>query len=54
MPDTRLATRVSEETFRRLKVASAYYGRSMQELVDEALSDFLEVLEATAKETESA
>lgn len=50
MPDTRLATRISEETFKRLKVASAYYGRTMQELVEDAIQDFLTVLDASKDE----
>jgi hypothetical protein len=35
------STRVREPTYRKLKLRSATTGRPVQELVDEALSDYL-------------
>ena len=45
MPDTALTTRVTEETFRRLKVQAAQTGRPMRQIVELALQSFLLVLE---------
>lgn len=40
-----LTTRIEEETHRRLKVQAAYYGRSMEEIIEEALDEWLTAVE---------
>ena len=41
MPDAALTTRITERTFRRLKVASAQYEVKIQDIVEAALQGFL-------------
>lgn len=51
MPDTALTTRVTEETYRRLKVQAAQTRRTIQEIVEAALRQYLAQLELpTVKE----
>lgn len=45
MEPKRLTTRITEETHRRLKVQAAYYGRSMEEIIEEALQEWLTAVE---------
>ena len=50
MPDTALTTRVTEETYRRLKVQAAQSRRTIQEIVEQALREFLAELEMAQNE----
>lgn len=50
MPDARLATRITEETMRRLWIQRAQTGRTIQELVEQALREFLTECEVTQNE----
>ena len=45
METKRLSTRIEEETHRRLKVQAAYYGRSMEQIIEEALQEWLTAVE---------
>jgi len=42
MPDIRLSTRVSEDTFMRLRLQSARTRETIQELVDAAIRSYLD------------
>ena len=41
MPDTALTTRVTEETFRRLKLEAVLSARTVRDLVESALDAYL-------------
>lgn len=54
MESKRLGTRITEDTHRRMKVQAAYTGRSMEEIVEEAIRDWLDVAELAQKEEKQA
>ena len=53
MPDTALTTRVTEETLRRLKLEAVLSGRTIRDLVESALDEYLAALAELEKMKDS-
>ena len=50
----RLTTRIADDTHRRLRVQAALLDRSIEEIVGEALQDWLTVAESAQDESEKS